>query len=411
MRRPLALLPLLVLAACIPSRTIAYRQPPPPATAQPTWAPPTPTPAPTPPPVATAQPTATPRPTTGTGPTRPPFRFPRVIIATTPTAAPTTTAPPPSRVGCGEMVVDGASIPIDCFTKDYAHIDGVARAPQAAPIKPVVEYIDHRIDRLEGPVRSQRAVGDSAALAVASAIDRSLIQNGGGFYPVSALNLWARSPHAQLGSLLKASLSKGIAAESTLPYSDAKACAWASTDACRPSRAETPVAAETDPTPFARLADIQELDGTSGDALRDAILRGSDVLYALRVDAEAWKSVIKPQDAEPLLPDYSGTTLAHTVTLVGFALQDNSWFYLVKNSWGPGWGRDGYAWVQEQTLKRNYLGAFVVQATLASGPVAGWGPSSCPPGLRADATTGQCTTPCPDQSPRKGGACTPPPKK
>jgi hypothetical protein len=314
-------------------------------------------------------------------------------------------------VGCGEVVIDGVTTPVDCVTKDYGRVEGVARAPAPVPPKPVVEYIDHRRDLLEGPVRSQRGVGDAVALASASVIDRSLIQNGGGFYPVSALNLWARSPRPQLGALLKASLGKGVAAESAQPYSDARACAWASPEACRPPRSESPAPADTDPAPFARLADVQEIDGASGEALRDAILRGNDVLYALRIDVEAWRSLTKTPDAEPLLPDQTGTTAAHTVALAGFALQEGSWFYLIKNSWGPSWGREGYAWVQEGTLRKNYLGAYVVQATVASGPTAGWGPSACPPGLRADATTGQCATPCPDQSPRKGGACTAPPKK
>jgi hypothetical protein len=309
------------------------------------------------------------------------------------------------------VVVEGETIPIDCFSADYARSDGLARAPAAAPIKPVVEYVDHRREQLEGPVRNQRAVGDAVALAVASAIDRSLIQNGGGFYPVSALNLWARAPRPQLGALLKANLGRGVAAESVIPYSAAKACGWASPDACRPAQADSPLAADTDPLPLARLADIEALDGTSGDALRDALLRGSDVIYALRVDAATWGSLLKAQDPEPLLPDYTGTTLAHTVNMVGFALQDGAWFYLIKNSWGATWGRDGYAWVHEATLTKNYVGAFVVQATLVVGPVAGWGPSACPPGLRADTATGQCALPCPDLTPRKAGACAPPAKK
>ncbi|KAL1532137.1 cathepsin L [Salvia divinorum] len=42
-----------------------------------------------------------------------------------------------------------------------------------------------------------------------------------------------------------------------------------------------------------------------------------------------------------------GTSLTHIVTIVGYGVSDNGVeFWLVKNSWGPGWGEGGYARVQ-----------------------------------------------------------------
>jgi hypothetical protein len=305
--------------------------------------------------------------------------------------------------------VDGVTIPLDCFQATYGAVSGVPAMPAPAPQKKPVEYLDHRVSKMEGPTRHQKSVGSAVAHALAAVIDQTLIRNGAGFLPVSALHLWARSPKPSLGELLQANLGKGIADEGKVPYDEAKACSWASPEAsvacARPAQG-TPAAADLDHVPFARLLALHAVDGTSGEAIRDALLRDQDVLYALRVDPEAWKAVVKSADAEPLIPDYTGSTAVHTVALAGFALQDGQWYYLVKNSWGPSWGRDGYAWIQEGTLKKNFVAAFVVQASVASGPTIGLaGPHACPPGQLPDATTKACAPACPNGLPRKGGAC------
>ena len=194
-----------------------------------------------------------------------------------------------------------------------------------------------------------------------------------------------------------------------MPYDEGKACRWASPDAsvlCGTTQHEAPTAGDVDATPFARVTLALELDGTSGDALRDALLRDHDVLLSLRVDPEAWKTVVKSAEAEPLIPDFTGTTAAHTVAVAGFALQEGQWFYLIKNSWGPSWGRDGYAWVQESTLKRNVIAAYIVEVALMNGPAIGpAGPHACPPGQLPDATTRACANVCPNGSQPRGGVC------
>lgn len=315
----------------------------------------------------------------------------------------------PKGKGCGEVLIDGVTIPLDCFQASYGVTSGVPAMPAPVPPKKPVEYLDHRVSKMQGPVRHQRGVGSAVAFALASVIDQGLIRNGGGFLPVSALHLWARSPKPSLGELLQANLGKGIADESRVPYDEAKACAWASADAsvaCKKTAQGSPTAADLDHVPFARLLALLSVDGTSGEALRDALLRDQDVLYALRVDPEAWKALVKSPDAEPLMSDYTGSTAVHTVVLAGFALQDGQWFYLVKNSWGPGWGRDGYAWILESTLKKNFVAAYVVQASVATGPTIGLaGPHACPPGQLPDGTTKACAPVCPGGGARKGGAC------
>lgn len=344
--------------------------------------------------------------------------IPPEIVLTSPAIPPVLRLPRPihflpkkiGRAGeCGEIEIDGVTIPLDCFQANYGAVAGIPKMPPPVPPQQPVEYLDHRVSNMEGPIRHQRSVGAGAAFALASVMDQGLIRNGGGFLPVSAMHLWARSPQPLLGEMLLANLNKGVAAESTSPYDEQKACSWASAEAstsCKTSKHKAPTTADINSTPFARLISIAEVDGTNGEALRDALLRDQDILYALRVDADVWRTVIQSADAEPLLPEYVGTKAAHTVVLAGFARQDGQWFYLIKNSWGAAWGRNGYAWIQESTLKKNFIASYVIQVSIMNGAIVGpAGPHACPPGQLPDTNSKVCASACPNGAPRKSGAC------
>lgn len=52
--------------------------------------------------------------------------------------------------------------------------------------------------------------------------------------------------------------------------------------------------------------------------------------------------------------------LAHAVVLVGYGDLNGVSHFLVRNSWGLGWGWAGYAWFPEMYLTRRFAGAFVI---------------------------------------------------
>lgn len=399
---------LALLAACIPSRRGAEPAPQPtpgpaPATA---WA----TPAGPPetawvPPASAAPPPSAPPPVVE--PPRRTITIPRFRVPTPIAKAPT---PAPAAAGCGQVLVDGVAVPLDCWSKDYAKVQGAASAVARSSVSTsaVPEYVDHRRDKLVGPVRHQRSVGAGAALALAAAVDQVVVRAGQGAGGVSALQIFARAPRASLGAVVAATVGKTLASEAALPYDEAAACQLAQGDAarlCKEKRALPPDAlAKAEAAPLARVTDVVELADGDGAAMRETLTRGQDVVLVLRVDPDAWATLVGSKDPEPLVPDYVGGTAIQPLLVVGFAKQDGAWFFLLQNSWGPSWGAGGFAWIAESTLRKNAIEAYVVQASLATALGAAQ-PATCPAGTVPDAATKQCAPACPDKSPRNNGVC------
>jgi len=87
----------------------------------------------------------------------------------------------------------------------------------------------------------------------------------------------------------------------------------------------------------AETNNVVEVQAQSVDALKAAIEVGP-----VSVTVEADTYVFQGYTGGILNSADCGTNLDHAITAVGWGTQDGQDYYIVRNSWGAGWGDQGY---------------------------------------------------------------------
>jgi hypothetical protein len=141
------------------------------------------------------------------------------------------------------------------------------------------------------------------------------------------------------------------------------------------------------------------------DQIVAALASGRAVYAQIGIDSIAWnfRGV-----RGGVLPEYARADRGgHAVAIVGYRTIGPSRQFLLHNSWGPGWGEKGYAWMTEIGLRSHLIDAEVVDA---GGPVPTQPPpppvaASCGSGTAIDLATGKCAARCPSGLPPLNGTC------
>lgn len=105
----------------------------------------------------------------------------------------------------------------------------------------------------------------------------------------------------------------------------------------------------------------RRLSAGAYDAVTSEIASGSAVVLTLRVVVSAWCSPQGLIDAEP----GRKATGNHAVVAVGFTdgASNTDQHVIVKNSWGPDWGDEGYGYATRRYLDNYALLAHVLEQT------------------------------------------------
>jgi Papain family cysteine protease len=288
---------------------------------------------------------------------------------------------------------------------------------------PMPALVDHRVEGTEGVIRHQGG-SQCTAFAFTEALDHDYARWTGQAGYFSTMQVWARyHKHDELNAAT-GNVGDFVANEADWPFVGATASTWTK---CPddPSKRKPGKACSIEPdpmklvsldsTPTAVITQIEVLPLTQLGALREKIASGNDVVVGIKLHSfqTAGDPGAKYVIGEPAEPSKKGFK-HHEILLAGYAMTPNGNYYLMHNSWGVGWGDNGFAWIHEDVLRAySFGGVFVIPelqpkqvADLRLRPDTGLTPM-CPAGQAPDSISGVCVGKCTDGSPRHNNVCAP----
>ncbi len=288
----------------------------------------------------------------------------------------------------------------------------LARDPSVLPA-----VIDHRHEGSEGAVRNQSFAPACTAFATAAAVDHELLRWNPRATAVSVMEIWARYHSPVVGSSLSANVGQLLGREAAWPFNPAEASAWvACSEYPKPPRfgCSKPVddarVTRLEQSPEGVFTEAEYLGPPDVAVLQAKIAAGQDVVLAMELPTSF---VPRGRPGARYVPHYArsaGPDAGHALLLAGYARLPHGVYFLAHNSWGPGWGDGGYAWLHEKTVTTWGHETVVIDADPSDEAEAtrgkrSRGETTCEGELVPDSITGNCAPACPDHSPRHGDVC------
>ncbi|MEM5518349.1 C1 family peptidase [Henriciella sp. AS95] len=194
------------------------------------------------------------------------------------------------------------------------------------------------------PVEDQRRVGSCVGNAVAGALEYHQIKNGRSLRDLSRLFIYYNARRLEGKEMEDTGCSRRKALASVLAYGVCPETMWPYQEAM------VTVAPTRDCYSAAqRFLGVEFAELTHGNAVKDVLASGLPVVFGMGVPAslsrmnyENW--IMRAPDDGQWEPSRGG----HAMLIVGYDDTEN--MYLIRNSWGTGWGRDGYMLMHHDVL-------------------------------------------------------------
>ena len=123
-------------------------------------------------------------------------------------------------------------------------------------------------------------------------------------------------------------MDNGLCSETDYPYT-------ATDETCQSSKCNSQI----------KIASCYNIPANNQQLLKDAVLTN-----AVSIAIEADTAVFQSYKSGVITSKLCGTTLDHGVLIVGYGVEDGIKYWLVKNSWGPSWGDNGYIKLERSDL-------------------------------------------------------------
>jgi Papain family cysteine protease len=262
---------------------------------------------------------------------------------------------------------------IDCSAmRGFA--DAVAYVPRSVAHAQLPANVDLRAHRLAGPVKDQAMVAACTAFAITSVMENAALRMG---RPMFFSPMHVFSKYAARDSHKTHLQNQPLTTEEVWPWDPARACRMDDDPECASYYGVAPLSAgpqmaedraRADGTGRMRIASFEELATNPLDTSQVALLlaSGEALWAALNIDHPLWLA----QRGVDMLPYYPkhGAVYSHAVTLEGYRVTPNGRQFLIHNSWGRAWGRDGYIWIDERMLASHANWAYRIRVADASLP-------------------------------------------
>jgi C1A family cysteine protease len=202
-------------------------------------------------------------------------------------------------------------------------------------------------------VYDQGQLGSCTGNGVAAVLEHTESKQGQGSVTPSRLFIYygerviegtvAQDSGAQIRDGIKVVASEGAPPESDWPYDIAKF-------AEKPSAAACEAAKQHEAIQYLRI-----LPGTAGAPIRSPIQEGLPVVFGFTVPARFESATWAPASEYLSLPAAGEENIGgHCVVVVGWDFSLKKFpvnVFEIRNSWGPGWGDNGYFWMDARWLE------------------------------------------------------------
>jgi hypothetical protein len=273
-------------------------------------------------------------------------------------------------------------------------------------------------------VKSQGAVGSCTAFALSAAVDNAAIRAGkaspGNRTEFSSPNhIWSGYGIPNMGAAADSNLARPLTTMALWDQNNSEACKLANStptyqedcgDAFIPAvkpgswRSDGALVTKYDKANAQGTLKIAAFEKMATrppnmNEIISALASGQDLFAAFLIDGAKWST---GQMKSGVIQDYDDYSGGHAVTISGYRDTPSGKQFLIHNSWGTGWGDNGYAWVTEKTVQKWLYFSYKVKL---SGGVKDPTDDDCAPDELVDATTNQCGLMCEPEGSRPDNGC------
>jgi hypothetical protein len=325
---------------------------------------------------------------------------------------------------------------MDLLKEGKLHVSRGAPTPRGDRTEILPDFVDHRVDNIEGPVKNQGAIGACTAFSLSTVMDNAILRlqasedagapNGrdprdakdAADWAMSPIHIWAQYGYPQMKIAGESVLHKTIAPLSVWPYSPRQACELArdSHDECGQAYRVRAGSGTHDPAirkqmekadreGLYKIAEVTHISTkpVNADAIAAILATGADVWIGITIDGRSWRHL---KEQNPVIPDWHTNEGGHAVALAGYRKSPNGHRqFLVHNSWGGTWGDHGFGWLDEEMIKKHVEYAYAVRVEDKNGKSPPQTDDACPENELIDADTGLCAAMCPGHQRRVNGQC------